>query len=86
MNTPFKLKYKNSAFPFKSSPARQDKKDPPSTPTDTAWTEVPNSRTTVVAGTKEDEKNMRKNMSGGANAGKSSKDRMLDAFNDEFPE
>jgi hypothetical protein len=27
MNTPFKLKYKNSAFPFKNSPARQKKKE-----------------------------------------------------------
>ena len=91
MNTPFKMKGFSG---FGNSPLRQDKKDLPTTPTDsttttksdTTWTEVPGSRTTEVMGTKEDEKNMRKNMSGGKNAGKSSKSRMLDAFKDEFPD
>ena len=85
MSTPFKMKGYN--YPGKS-PLEQDKKaksKKEAKPKDTEWKEVPGSRTTEVMGTKEDEKNMRKSLAS-KKAGESSKSRMLDAFNDEFPD
>ena len=98
MSTPYKMKGFSG---FGNSPLRQDKKDLPTTPTDsttttksdTAWTEVPGSRTTELMGIDPKDtttiNSMRQSMdrmrSSGGTTGER-KSRMMDAFKDEFPE